>query len=195
MRSRNSVYFVVRFTLSYERNWGTWQENSIGAYSESLLVAQPSHIWWEYKTYIQGIIHELCAIETSCLHSLKGQYPYNWIYPHPGLAGFFHLVEETGLNPGLNHPGRNRFLPPEVEETGQNWKKAWNAWLSEYFPLQEAVILNTYETTAKNVLDTNTLLLFTCSFHGKWNKKLWWLPGRNKFFPLEVEETVIKNFI
>ena len=112
----------------------------------------------------------------------------------PGLAGFFHLVEETGLNPGLNRPGRNRFLPPEVEETGQNWKKAWNAWLSEYFPLQEAVILNTYETTAKNVLDTNTLLLFTCSFHGKWNKKLWWLPGRNKSFPLEVEETVIKKF-
>ena len=103
-----------------------------------------------------------------------------------GLAGFFPLVEETGLNPGLNRPGRNRFLPPEVEETGQNWKKAWNAWLSEYFPLHEAVILNTYETTAKNVLDTNTLLLFTCSFHGKWNKKLWWLPGRNKFFPLEV---------
>ena len=41
----------------------------------------------------------------------------------PGLAGFFHLVEETGLNPGLNRPGRNRFLPPEVEETGRNWKK------------------------------------------------------------------------
>ena len=40
----------------------------------------------------------------------------------PGLAGFFHLVEETGLNPGLNRPGRNRFLPPEVEETGKNWK-------------------------------------------------------------------------
>ena len=47
----------------------------------------------------------------------------------PGLAGFFHLVEETGLNPGLNRPGRNRFLPPEVEETG---KKVWNAWLSKY---------------------------------------------------------------
>ena len=41
----------------------------------------------------------------------------------PGLAGFFHLVEETGLNPGLNRPGRNRFLPPEVEETGKKWKK------------------------------------------------------------------------
>ena len=40
-----------------------------------------------------------------------------------GLAGFFHLVEETGLNAGLNRPGRNRFLPPEVEETGKKWKK------------------------------------------------------------------------
>ena len=49
-----------------------------------------------------------------------------------GLAGFFHLVEETGLNPGLNRTGRNRFLPPEVEETGKNWKKVWNAWLSKY---------------------------------------------------------------
>ena len=37
----------------------------------------------------------------------------------PGLVGFFHLVEETGLNPGLNRPGRNRYLPPEVEETGK----------------------------------------------------------------------------
>ena len=135
-----------------------------------------------------------------CTMPVDALAPYNSpVYAYvsgqwPGLAGFFHLVEETGLNPGLNRPGRNRFLPPEVEETGQNWKKAWNAWLSEYFPLQEAVILNTYETTAKNVLDTNTLLLFTCSFHGKWNKKLWWLPGRNNFFPLEVEETVIKNF-
>ena len=39
-----------------------------------------------------------------------------------GLAGFFHLVEETGLNPGLNRPGRNRFLPPEVEETGKKFE-------------------------------------------------------------------------
>ena len=83
VRSRNSVYFAVRFTLSYERNWGTWQENPIGADSESLLVAQPSHIWWDYKTYIQDIIYALCAIETSCLHSLNGHYPYNSIYPHP----------------------------------------------------------------------------------------------------------------
>ena len=43
-------------------------------------------------------------------------------HPLPGLAGFFHLVEETGLNPGLNRPGRNRFLPPEVEETGKKLK-------------------------------------------------------------------------
>ena len=41
----------------------------------------------------------------------------------PGLVGFFRLVEETGLNPGLNRPGRNRFLPPEGEETGKNWEK------------------------------------------------------------------------
>ena len=47
----------------------------------------------------------------------------DWAVTSPGLAGFFHLVEETGLNPGLNRPGRNRFLPPEVEETGKNWKK------------------------------------------------------------------------
>ena len=33
------------------------------------------------------------------------------------------LLEETGLNPGLNRPGRNRFLPHEVEETGRIWKK------------------------------------------------------------------------
>ena len=51
-----------------------------------------------------------------------------YMYIFAGLAGFFHLVEETGLNPGLNRPGRNRFLPPEVEETGKNWKKVWNAW-------------------------------------------------------------------
>ena len=41
------------------------------------------------------------------------------IHSKTGLVGFFHLVEETGLNPGLNRPGRNRFLPPEVEETGR----------------------------------------------------------------------------
>ena len=41
------------------------------------------------------------------------------MYWGQGLAGFFNLVEETGLNPGLNRHGRNRFLPPEVEETGK----------------------------------------------------------------------------
>ena len=87
-----------------------------------------------------------------------------------GLAGFFHLVEQTGLNPGLNRPGRNRFLPPEVEETGITWKKL----KSKYFPSQEAVILKTNETTANCVEYKyfTIVLLFTCSFHGKWNQKL-----------------------
>ena len=83
VRSRNSVYFVVRFTLSDERNWVNWQENSMGADSESLFVAQPSHIWSDYKNYTWDIIYALCAIESSCLHSLEGHYPYNSIYPHP----------------------------------------------------------------------------------------------------------------
>ena len=46
--------------------WVTWQENSIGADSESLFSAQPSHIWWYYKDHTQDIIYELCAIEPSC---------------------------------------------------------------------------------------------------------------------------------
>ena len=83
VRSRKRVYFVVCFTLSDERNWVNWQENSIGADSESLSVAQPSHIWSDYNNYTWGIIYALCAIESSCLHSLKGHYPYNSIYPHP----------------------------------------------------------------------------------------------------------------
>ena len=83
VRSRNSVYFVVRFPLSDERTWVTWQENSIGADSESLLTAQPSHIWWYYNNYTQDIIYALCAIVPSCLHSLKVHYQYNSIYPHP----------------------------------------------------------------------------------------------------------------
>ena len=83
VRSCNSVYFVVRFTLSNERTWVTWQENSIGADSKWLLVARPSHIWWDYKNYTQDIIYALCAIEPACLHSLKDNYPYNSIYPHP----------------------------------------------------------------------------------------------------------------
>ena len=102
-----------------------------------------------------------------------------------GLAGFFHLVEETGLNPGLNRPGRNRFLPPEVEETG---KKFENGWLSKYFPLQEAVILKTDETTAKMCWIS---ILYYCISVQKFITagKLWWLPGRNMFLPPEVEET------
>ena len=49
-----------------------------------------------------------------------------------GLASFFHLVEETGLNPGLNYSGRNKFLPPEVEEAGKKFEMHdWNAWLSK----------------------------------------------------------------
>ena len=66
LRSRNNVYFIVRFPLSDERTWATWQENSIEADSESLLVAQPSHIWWYYKNYTQVIIYAFCAIEPSC---------------------------------------------------------------------------------------------------------------------------------
>ena len=83
VRSRNSVYFFVRFTLSDGRTWATRQENSIGADSESLLVAQPSHIWWDYKNYTKDIIYAFCAVEPSCLHSLKGHNPYNSIYQHP----------------------------------------------------------------------------------------------------------------
>ena len=83
VRSCNSVYFVVRFPLSDERTWVTWQEKSIEADSESLLTAQPSHIQWYYKNYTQDIIYALCANEPSCWHSLKGHYPYNSIYPHP----------------------------------------------------------------------------------------------------------------
>ena len=83
VRSHNSVYFVVRFPLPDERTWVTWQENSIGADSESLLTAQTSHIWWYHKNYTQDIIYALCAIEPPCLYCLKGHYPHNLIYPHP----------------------------------------------------------------------------------------------------------------
>ena len=83
VRSQNSVYFVVRFPISDELTWVTWQENSIGADSESRLTAQSSHIWQYYKKYTQDIIYTLYAIEPSCLYSLKGHYPYNSIYPQP----------------------------------------------------------------------------------------------------------------
>ena len=87
VRSRNSVYFVVRFPLSEERNvhgcLDTKRESSIGDDSESLLAARPSHIWWDYKNYAQDIIYALCAIEPSFLHSLNVHYPYNSINPYP----------------------------------------------------------------------------------------------------------------
>ena len=85
VRPRKSVYFFVRFSLSDERTWVSSQENSIGADSESLLTAQPSHIWWDYKNYTRDIFYAYCDIEPSCLHSLKCHFPYNPIYPHPCL--------------------------------------------------------------------------------------------------------------
>ena len=36
VRSRNSVYFIVRFPLSDERTWVSCQKNSIGANNESV---------------------------------------------------------------------------------------------------------------------------------------------------------------
>ena len=83
VHSCNSAYFVVRFPLSDEHTWVSWQEHSIGADSESLLTAQPSHIWREYKNFTQDIIYALCTIEPSCLHSLNSHYLYNSIYPDP----------------------------------------------------------------------------------------------------------------
>ena len=83
VRSRNSVYFVVRFPLSDECTWVSWQENSIRADSESLLTAQPSHIWRDYKKFTHDIIYALCVIEPSLLHSLNCHYLHNSIYPYP----------------------------------------------------------------------------------------------------------------
>ena len=65
VRSRNSVYFLVRFPLSDERTWVA-QENSIGADGESLLTTQPSHIWWDYKIYTWYLIYAFSAIQPSC---------------------------------------------------------------------------------------------------------------------------------
>ena len=101
VRSRKSDYFVVRFFLSDELTWVTCQGNSIEAVSESLLAAQPSHIWWYYRNYIQDIIYALCAIEPSCLHSLKGHYPYNSIYPHQCWD------DSNYIYPSLIHRGTN----------------------------------------------------------------------------------------
>ena len=75
--------FVVHFPQSDERTWVTWQENAIEADSESFLMEQPSHIWWDYKNSTQDIICAICAIKTACLHYLNGHYPYNSIYPQP----------------------------------------------------------------------------------------------------------------
>ena len=101
VRSRNSVYFVVRFPLSDERTWVTWQENSIGTDSDSLPTAQPRHIWWYNKNYAQDIIYALCAIEPSCLYYLKDHYPYNSIYPHP-------CRDDSNYSyPSLIHSGTN----------------------------------------------------------------------------------------
>ena len=84
VRSRNSVYFFVPFPNPMNvPGWVTWQENSIGDDSESLLMAQPSHIWWDHNNYTQDIIDALCAIKPSCLHALNGHYSYNSIYPDP----------------------------------------------------------------------------------------------------------------
>ena len=77
--------------------------------------------------FILQITHGFCATLDMTLRptqqTTSGNTDFDRELHRLGLAGFFHLVEETGLNPGLNHPGRNRFLPPEVEETGKNWKK------------------------------------------------------------------------
>ena len=86
VRSRNSVYFVVRFPLSDERTWVTWHENSICVDNESF-TAQPSHISRDYTNHTQDIIYALCDIEPSCLHYLNGHYPYNSIYPHQRWDG------------------------------------------------------------------------------------------------------------
>ena len=67
----------------------------------------------------------LCAGNSLVTGEFPSQRPVTRsfdVFFHPGLAGFFHLVEETGLNPGLNRPGRNRFLPPEVEKTAKKFK-------------------------------------------------------------------------
>ena len=80
VRSRNSVYFVVRFPLSYERTLVSWPANLIGADSDLLLTAQPSHIWPDYNNFPQDIIYALCAIGPSCLYFLKDHYLWNSIY-------------------------------------------------------------------------------------------------------------------
>ena len=45
-------------------------------------VKEATHMGFHYN-YTQDIIYALCAIEPACLHSLKDNYTYNSIYPHP----------------------------------------------------------------------------------------------------------------
>ena len=75
-----------KFSQSVERTWVTRQENLIKADDESLLTAQPSLIWWDYKNYTQNITYTLCATETTCLHSLNGHNPYHSIYSQPQVV-------------------------------------------------------------------------------------------------------------
>ena len=92
VRSCNSVYFIVSFPISDEHTWVTWQENSIGADSESLRTAQPSHIWWYYKNHKQDIILN---------HHVNILYPHNSIYPHP-------CWDDSNYSyPSLIHKGTN----------------------------------------------------------------------------------------
>ena len=69
---------------------------------------------WRILIHIKG-----SELEDIFLGDCAMMFPSHVVDDFAGLAGFFHLVEETGLNPGLNRPGRNRFLPPEVEKTGK----------------------------------------------------------------------------
>ena len=102
VRSRNSVYFLVRFPLSDERTWVARQENSVGADGESLLTTQPSHIWWDYKIYTRYLIYAFSAIQPSCLHSLNGHHPHCSIYPHPcwdyGYYSYHSLIRKKPLS-------------------------------------------------------------------------------------------------
>ena len=81
VRSRNSVYFLVRFPLSDERTWVARQENSIGADGESLLTTQPSHIWWDYKIYTRYLIYAFSAIQPSCFTFFK--WPLSTLFNLP----------------------------------------------------------------------------------------------------------------
>ena len=101
VRLRNSVYFVVRFPISDERTGVTWQENSIGVESESLLTGttQP------YLVILQELHsgHYLCTLcyWTTMFTVLKSHYPHNSIYPHP-------CWDDSNYSyPSLIHKGTN----------------------------------------------------------------------------------------